>query len=365
MKVLVSTLTSLLVYVSLVPACKAQFSQDDCSAFFFLGFDLEKYDKFPTYFGDDSTITVAQAGVYTGPDNIEEYVRFADTSSPYSTLVRREKLQLSLNSVDPMTGTCEFVLLQTDLQISDPATTSGGTVYVASLVKVFYEISTNKVSAVTVYFSQEFLEDYFGSVLNTKSRAYVCGVLRNNCPEIYELNGSPTEDECISQLEALPLSSGTERYFDGNDQGCRYVHAVLAASNGAHCPHISFVPVEDATGSIKCQTSKNTAVSDLVDETSLALFRDFCLSPESLIESEDCFRYVQLDEVPVDEVPVDEVPVDEVPVDEVPVDEVPIDDVDMGGEKIIKKKGKKEGKKKPDNRNRRRKTLTRLDSKNS
>ena len=164
----------------------------------------------------------------------------------------------------------------------------------------------------------------------------------NNCQEIYELNGSPTEDECISQLEALPLSSGTERYFDGNDQGCRYVHAVLAASNGAHCPHISFVPVEDATGSIKCQTSKNIAVSDLVDETSLALFRDFCLSPESLIESEDCFRYVQLDEVPVDE--------------------VPIDDVDMGGEKIGKKKGKKEDKKKAtNNRNRRRKILTRLD----
>ena len=345
MKVLVSTLTSLLVYVSLLAVCKAQFSQEDCSAFFFLGFDLRKYDEYPTYFGDDSTFTVAQGGVYTGPDSIEEYVRFASASSPYNTVRRRVKQQLSLNSVEPTTGTCEFVFLQTDLQIANPATTSGGSFYVASLVKMFYDISTNKVSAVTGYFSQEFLEDYFESVLNTKSRAYVCGVLRSNCPEIYELNGSPTEDECISQLEALPLSSGTERYFDGNDQGCRYVHAVLAASNGAHCPHISFVPVEDATGSIKCQTSKNTAVSDLVDETSLALFRDFCLSPESLIESEDCFRYVQLDEVPVDE--------------------VPIDDVDMGGEKIGKKKGKKEGKKKPDNRNRRRKTLTRLDSKNS
>ena len=340
MKVLVSTLTSLLVYASLVPACKAQFSQDDCSAFFFLGFDVEKYDKFPTYFGDDSTLTVAQSGVFTGPDNIAEYLRFSDTSSPYNTLVRRMKLQLSLNSVDPMTGTCEFVIFRTNLQISDPATTSGGTTYVGSLLKVFYEISTNKVSAVIGYLSQEFLKGYFESVLNTKSRAYVCGVLRNNCPEIYELNGSPTEDECISQLEALPLSSGTESYIDGNDQGCRYVHAVLAASNGAHCPHISFVPVEDAHYSI-CQTSKNIAVSDLVDETSLALFRDFCLSPESLIESEDCFRYLQLDEVPDDE--------------------VPIDDVDMGGEKIGKKKGKKEGKKKPDNRNRRRKTLTRLD----
>ena len=346
MKVLVSTLTSLLVYVSLLAVCKAQFSQEDCSAFFFLGFDLRKYDEYPTYFGDDSTFTVAQSGVYTGTDSIEEYVRFASASSPYNTVVERLVIQFSLNSVDPMTGTCKFISVQTELQTADPATTSGGSVYVGGLVELFYEISTNKVSAVTGYYSQEFLEYYFDTVLNThKSRAYVCGVLHSSCPGIYELNGSPTEDECISQLEALPLSSGTERYFDGNDQGCRYVHAVLAASNGAHCPHISFVPVEDATGSIKCQTSKNIAVSDLVDETSLALFRDFCLSPESLIESEDCFRYLQLDEVPDDE--------------------VPIDDVDMGGEKIGKKKGKKEGKKeskkKPDNRNRRRKTLTRLD----
>ena len=130
------------------------------------------------------------------------------------------------------------------------------------------------------------------------------------------------------------------------------MHAALAASNDAHCPHISFVPAEDATGSIKCQISKNIAVSDLVVEISLALLRDFCLSPESLIESEDCFRYV----------PVDEVPVEKVSVEEVPVEGVPADDVDMGGEKIGKKKGKKEDKKKAtNNRNRRRKILTRLD----
>ena len=146
----------------------------------FLGFDLSKYDIYPPYFEDDSTIKLAQGGVYTGLDGIEEYVRFVDTSSLYNTVVERVLLQFSLNSVDPMTGTCEFVSVQTDLQTPDPATTSGGSHYVGILAKKFYKISTNKVSAATVYYSKEFLEYYFGTVLDThKTRAYVCGVLGN------------------------------------------------------------------------------------------------------------------------------------------------------------------------------------------
>ena len=146
----------------------------------FLGFDLSKYDIYPPYFEDDSTIKLAQGGVYTGLDGIEAHVRFVDTSSPYNIVVERVVLQFSLNSVDPMTGTCEFVSVQTDLQTPDPATTSGGSHYVGILAKKIYKISTNKVSAATVYYSKEFLEYYFGTVLDThKTRAYVCGVLGN------------------------------------------------------------------------------------------------------------------------------------------------------------------------------------------
>ena len=38
------------------------------------------------------------------------------------------------------------------------------------------------------------------------------------------------------------------------------LHGVFAASNDKHCPHLSFVPMPDYKGNLKCQSSKQMDV---------------------------------------------------------------------------------------------------------
>jgi hypothetical protein len=44
---------------------------DACIGFFGLGFAFNNFEKYPDYFKDDSYMTVAEAGTYTGAADIE------------------------------------------------------------------------------------------------------------------------------------------------------------------------------------------------------------------------------------------------------------------------------------------------------
>jgi hypothetical protein len=58
------------------------------------GFALEKIDQYPVYFRHDSVVLLAQAGVYHGATNIEEYIKFAFAEySPYRTVEDPNKSQ--------------------------------------------------------------------------------------------------------------------------------------------------------------------------------------------------------------------------------------------------------------------------------
>jgi len=48
-----------------------------------LAFNFEDFERYPIFFREESTMTIAPAGVYKGPKSIEEYTRFAYPSSPY------------------------------------------------------------------------------------------------------------------------------------------------------------------------------------------------------------------------------------------------------------------------------------------
>jgi hypothetical protein len=53
-------------------------------AFRRLGFAIDNFEQYPVYFRDDSIVQLAQAGVYQGATDIEEYVKFAFSGySPY------------------------------------------------------------------------------------------------------------------------------------------------------------------------------------------------------------------------------------------------------------------------------------------
>ena len=41
------------------------------------------FDKYPDYFRPSTTFTLPEGGTYTGAEDIEEYVRFASSYSPF------------------------------------------------------------------------------------------------------------------------------------------------------------------------------------------------------------------------------------------------------------------------------------------
>ena len=87
-------------------------------------------------------------------------------------------------------------------------------------------------------------------------------------------------DNCVQDLAALPAVEEPGKKFDGLSQGCRGLHAVFAETNPEnHCAHISFTPVEDPKGRIKCQDSSSEGVQpeDLFDEGDLNRFSQFCI----------------------------------------------------------------------------------------
>ena len=73
-----------------------------------LQFGIFNYDAYNTYFDETSTLTLAQAGVYTGPDAIEEYVKFADENSPYIQAKREYVQETTMTGFDPTTNICKF-----------------------------------------------------------------------------------------------------------------------------------------------------------------------------------------------------------------------------------------------------------------
>ena len=88
--------------------------------------------------------------------------------------------------------------------------------------------------------------------------------------------------ECVAKFEELPTFDDGPRFadspgggFDGNSASCRLLHSVLATFNTDHCAHLSFVPMADPFGKIKCQTSKRMRMTDFFDRTDLANFDTF------------------------------------------------------------------------------------------
>ena len=48
-----------------------------CDGFFDLAFDTRKFELYSKYFDENSTLFLPATGAYTGPEGIEEYIRFA------------------------------------------------------------------------------------------------------------------------------------------------------------------------------------------------------------------------------------------------------------------------------------------------
>ena len=95
--------------LSLVITAIASLTANECVGSFLAldpPFNLRSFDLYETWFDDNSTLTLAQAGNYKGADGIEEYVRFVFPSSPYIATVGRLREDSSFVSFDPEKRSC-------------------------------------------------------------------------------------------------------------------------------------------------------------------------------------------------------------------------------------------------------------------
>jgi len=230
------------------------------------GFDFGDFGNYDTFFDSNSVMRLAEAGSYYGPAGIQEYILFAVASR--FVISRIARTDTSFKMYDENTETCFFRMMAFADVTPNPDTTNNeiNAFSFAGMYNVELDYSREIVSTINLYFTDMFLSLFFHELLNSDAtRQYVCSVMNGSC-------GLQAE-ECETTLAALPLT--TDGYVDGNSQGCRALHAVLATANLDHCAHLSFKPKEDPNGKIKCQESKGVLPQELFDSEDFASYEEF------------------------------------------------------------------------------------------
>jgi hypothetical protein len=250
-----------------------------------LDFQLTSYDKYDTYFHDDSIMVLAQTGTYTGAENILEYVKFTGANSPY--LIEADVLdsRKAFGGYDEATGLCIFDVVLNRRFKPDPTTTNPIQFQGASMAKLFFDFEEQYVKKIYVFFPIPYIHLVFAQALQSHAtRNFVCNVMATTCAE-YITESQYQKDNCVSLLEALPIAEGNDLYIDGNTSGCRALHAAFAATNPkTHCAHVSLDPDDaDPNGKVKCGHSEFLPVSSLFDEKDFEFFNKFaesqCMDP--------------------------------------------------------------------------------------
>eukprot|EP00976_Prorocentrum_cordatum_P069506 1179576-Prorocentrum_minimum.AAC.1 len=238
------------------------------------------YEKF---FHEESLLILPQTGEYLGPNDIREYVSFVLAVGPYfETVFRLRDSPLELTRVDSDTGKCTFrVWRMLQYEISEEFSQEGVNRYIEGSLgyKLDYNPTTNKIDLMYIIYDEVLLQYFFSLIDTPRSAQVVCDTLMNKCPStIAEQNAEFLQggiDGCVDAFfrEIPVLAEGS--YVDGYTRGCRYLHTVFAALNPSHCPHISFVPIEDHKGKIKCHESLGLPLMMGFDEEDIASYNTF------------------------------------------------------------------------------------------
>lgn len=147
------------------------------------------------------------------------------------------------------------------------------------MVKLFLDLNKRIITRANAYYTPDFLRVFFGSGLGSQNtRKFVCEqVVNGQCKDILSTTNSTVD--CENKMEALSLGDGPLFRVDGKTQTCRALHAVFAQKNPEmHCAHLSFEPMKDPKGRIKCQTSGTTVPTDLFTENEFNIFNTFAIA---------------------------------------------------------------------------------------
>ena len=245
---------------------------EPCCAFFVLAYDTFNFQSYSTYHDDDSTFTLAQAGVYKGAAAIEEYVKFASPFSPYfASVVVPFEFEESFKGFDG--STCVFSNAGPIRYTFEQSTTgSSESFLVVSGSNLYFNVQTKKIDKVDLYYGPGFLEYFFQTLQSPEANNLICETMGDTCG--YNIG---TKRACVNRLSnALPVLE--DGYFDGDSQGCRVLHTALAISNpDLHCPHINLKAEADSNGNTKCFESSNIDPDDLFDDDDYEIFNATCI----------------------------------------------------------------------------------------
>jgi len=117
-----------------------------------------------------------------------------------------------------------------------------------------------KLLKINVFHSSEFNKLIFESFDADDHRDHICSIMASNCTNL----NNTSSTECSTAYDKLNMTD--DGYLDGNTKGCRLLHASFVPNNMDHCPHLSFTPLVDKMGLIKCQESKGRKNSDLFSQ---------------------------------------------------------------------------------------------------
>jgi hypothetical protein len=243
-------------------------------------FDFSNFDRYNQYFRNDSIVELAQAGQYQGAASIQEYVRFAFAgNSPYLLQGDKSQRRFSAQFIDYQNDICEFRILFKFQTVLNPNTTAAPHVpfELVDMARLYLRRNELYFSRINVFFTNGFLRLFFDEALNSDAtRQYVCEhVMAGPCESLLNVSNTTA---CMTMFNALVTTEGINHYFDGNSQGCRALHAVFAVTNPSHhCAHLSFTPLLDPAGNIKCQTSQARSTADLFTEADFTALRRFAI----------------------------------------------------------------------------------------
>ena len=244
-----------------------------------LGFNNNFYSfaKYPCYFRNTSYIKLAQAGIYIGPDSMEEYIRFASESCPYFRsweILDTEFKMPTVTSIDQATNTCTIrASNHVFAKLSKPF--GGASFELAIMVQLLLNRDEMYIPAVHVHFPTTFIRPFMSALASPAGRRYVCRTMEESCPSTWAANGFDSAAACVAELSTRNETDGPWAHFDADTQGCRLLHAVFANENSDHCAHISLTPMADPNGVTKCHVSSGYSPMDMFSEDDMNQYESY------------------------------------------------------------------------------------------
>ena len=298
-------------YAAAYPAAAEDNKNDPngCAGFYDMAFDPWQFDRYDDFFTESSTFTLHPAGKFTGKEAIKEYVKFASDESPFvdafSVLPGAIASLNGYSGVDADVNECYFTVMGHRRYELSAKYAGGQAVHVAAMSNITYLPESHKVQSIHLYYDTPFMQFVFDSLRSRRESAeFVCNLLVNECPRhANTLGNSPKRvfydtrsfnedrfqdmDGCVEEFQSLrafddgptlELSDSLGGGFDGDSSSCRLLHSFLASINPDHCAHISFLPMADPKGRVKCQVSHGIQPSSLLTSGELAALDAFALS---------------------------------------------------------------------------------------